>query len=54
MGMLRKINASGTTLIMVTHSEVHAARADRIVRMLDGRLMDEAFEEVESTHVLGV
>lgn len=44
MDMLRRINASGTTLIMVTHSEVYAARADRIVRMLDGRLMDDASE----------
>ena len=40
MDMLRRVNASGTTLIMVTHSETHAARADRIVRMLDGRLDD--------------
>jgi putative ABC transport system ATP-binding protein len=54
MGMLRGINASGTTLIMVTHSEVHAARADRIVRMLDGRLMDDDSEEVAATQALGV
>src|SRR5580698_5643222 len=54
MEMLRRINASGTTLIMVTHSEVHAARADRIVRMLDGRLTDDASEEVAATDALGV
>jgi putative ABC transport system ATP-binding protein len=54
MDMLRRINASGTTLIMVTHSEVYAARADRVVRMLDGRLMDDAFEEVAATPALGV
>jgi putative ABC transport system ATP-binding protein len=53
MGMLRRISTCGTALIMVTHSEVHAARADRIVRMLDGRLIDDASEEVEATHALG-
>jgi putative ABC transport system ATP-binding protein len=54
MDMLRRINASGTTLIMVTHSEIYAARADRVVRMLDGRLMDDACEEAPATHALGV
>jgi putative ABC transport system ATP-binding protein len=54
MDMLRRINASGTTLIMVTHSEVYAARADRVVRMLDGRLTDDATEEVPATHAVGV
>jgi putative ABC transport system ATP-binding protein len=32
----------GTTLIMVTHSESHARRADRVVEMLDGRLVEAA------------
>jgi putative ABC transport system ATP-binding protein len=54
MDMLRRINASGTTLIMVTHSEVYAARADRVVTMLDGRLMDRDCEDVPATHALGV
>lgn len=54
MEMLRRINASGTTLIMVTHSEAHAARADRIVRMLDGRLMDADSEDVPATRALDV
>jgi putative ABC transport system ATP-binding protein len=52
MDMLRRINANGTTLIMVTHSEAHAARADRIVRMLDGRLMDCDSEGVPPTRAL--
>jgi len=54
MGMLRRINASDTTLIMVTHSEVYAARADRVVRMLDGRLLDDASEDVTATQALSV
>jgi putative ABC transport system ATP-binding protein len=41
MEMLSGVAKSGTTIIMVTHSQLHASRADRIVRMLDGRFVDE-------------
>jgi putative ABC transport system ATP-binding protein len=40
MEMLMGVARAGTTIIMVTHSETHAARADRIVHMLDGRFID--------------
>ncbi len=54
MELLRSVNASGTTLIMVTHSEAYAARADRVIRMLDGRLLDETTEEhPAAAHALG-
>jgi len=42
MQMLSGITQSGTTIVMVTHSEVHASRADRVVHMLDGRFVDAA------------
>lgn len=42
MEMLGGVARSGTTIVMVTHSEAHANRADRIVHMLDGRLVDHA------------
>ena len=42
MNMLTGVARSGTTIIMVTHSEQHAARADRVVHMLDGRFVDHA------------
>jgi putative ABC transport system ATP-binding protein len=42
MEMLSKVTKSGTTIVMVTHSEAHASRADRVVHMLDGRFVDEA------------
>jgi len=32
----------GMTLILVTHDPAVAAQADRVVRLLDGRIMDEA------------
>ena len=37
MNMLTDLNAAGTTIIMVTHSEHDARYAQRIVRMLDGK-----------------
>jgi len=40
MQMLSGVARSGTTIIMVTHSELHANRADRVVHMLDGRFVD--------------
>jgi putative spermidine/putrescine transport system ATP-binding protein len=40
MDMLTRIMNSGTTIVMVTHSEEHAKRAHRVVNMLDGRLVD--------------
>jgi putative ABC transport system ATP-binding protein len=40
MQMLSGVAKGGTTIVMVTHSEAHANRADRIVYMLDGRFVD--------------
>jgi putative ABC transport system ATP-binding protein len=40
MEMLTVLAKAGTTIIMVTHSEAHASRADRVVHMLDGRFVD--------------
>jgi putative ABC transport system ATP-binding protein len=35
------VSQSGTTVIMVTHSLVHAARAGRTVKLLDGHVVSE-------------
>jgi putative ABC transport system ATP-binding protein len=40
MEMLSGVTKAGTTIVMVTHSEAHAKRADRLVQMLDGRFVD--------------
>ncbi len=39
MGLLDQINAEGTTIVMVTHSPTHAARAKRTVGLLDGAIV---------------
>jgi putative ABC transport system ATP-binding protein len=41
MDLLAALNAAGTTIVMVTHSLVHAARAQRTVKLLDGRVVSE-------------
>ena len=39
MSMLKILNDQGATILMVTHSPSHAERADRIVNLLDGRVV---------------
>jgi putative ABC transport system ATP-binding protein len=41
MDLLKGAAAAGTTVIMVTHSALHAESADRTIRMLDGRIVGE-------------
>jgi putative ABC transport system ATP-binding protein len=44
LGMLATLNEQGATILMVTHSPEHAARAHRIVNMLDGRIVPETLQ----------
>ena len=39
--LLKAASRSGTTIVMVTHSPLHAASAERIIKMLDGRIVGE-------------
>ena len=41
MDLLTGVSNSGTTIIMVTHSLVHAGRAQRTVRLLDGHVVSQ-------------
>jgi len=42
MNLLVALNAEGTTIVMVTHSQPHAQYAQRAVRMLDGKVLTES------------
>jgi putative ABC transport system ATP-binding protein len=41
MQMMEKLNMDGTTIVMVTHSIVHAERAHRIINLFDGKIITE-------------
>ena len=41
MSLLGELVNAGTTVVMVTHSKVHAAAANRTLNMLDGRLVSD-------------
>jgi putative ABC transport system ATP-binding protein len=40
MRLIEELHEAGTTVVMVTHSRTHADRAGRIIRLLDGRVVD--------------
>jgi putative ABC transport system ATP-binding protein len=48
LGMLDTLNEQGATILMVTHSHEHAARAHRIINMLDGKVLPGVQPKVES------
>jgi putative ABC transport system ATP-binding protein len=41
MGLLHQAAEAGATVVMVTHSLVHAAEAQRTIKLLDGRVVSE-------------
>jgi putative ABC transport system ATP-binding protein len=50
MDILLKLNAEGTTIVMVTHDEQEARRVGRIVRVFDGQLVNPSQVQQEPVH----
>ena len=42
LASFERLVAQGKTLIMVTHDELLASRAGRVLRLVDGELVDDA------------
>ncbi|MGE5579812.1 MAG: ABC transporter ATP-binding protein [Bacillota bacterium] len=42
MALFQEINRAGNTIILITHSEDIAKRCKRLIRMLDGRVLEDA------------
>ena len=47
LGFLQQLNKEGTTVILITHDNGIAATARRIVRLADGRIVDDHKQEVD-------
>ncbi|HMM10978.1 MAG TPA: ABC transporter ATP-binding protein [Bacteroidales bacterium] len=45
MNLLEQLNESGTTIVMVTHSQRDADYARRLVRLFDGKVINEHFRK---------
>ena len=46
MNLLRELNAEGTTIVMVTHSQKDAAMAQRIINLFDGQIVSDVKKEL--------
>ena len=49
MKLLRDVHDGGATICMVTHDQRFEADAERVVRLFDGRIVNDASDELEST-----
>ena len=47
LDFLRQLNREGTTVILITHDNGIAATARRIVRMQDGKILEDREQEVD-------
>lgn len=43
MGLFKKLNEEGATIVQVTHSEKNAAYGNRVIHLLDGRIAREEY-----------
>ena len=46
MKMLKELNADGTTIVMVTHSQKDAGYADRVINLFDGQIVNDVTNEL--------
>src|SRR5438309_5873620 len=49
MDLLRELHREGATICMVTHDPRYARYADRTIHLFDGKVVDEAFIEEQTT-----
>lgn len=52
MEMLQGLNQEGTTIVMVTHSPIHAEYASRTINLLDGHVVKESLQTDEKLHAV--
>jgi putative ABC transport system ATP-binding protein len=46
MDLLSELHSEGSTIVMVTHSQKDAARAQRIINLFDGKIVSDVQNEL--------
>ena len=52
LDILRQLNQNGTTVILITHDNGIAAKAKRIVRLQDGRIIEDRLNVPDDLHAI--
>ena len=47
LGFLQQLNREGSTVILITHDNGIAATARRVVRLSDGKIVEDRLQEVD-------
>ncbi len=53
LAVLEELNAAGRTIVIITHEDEVGARADRLIRLLDGRITADSKPEPAGRHAVG-
>ena len=53
LDILRELHVNGTTVILITHDNGIAARAERIVRLQDGKIIEDRFNVPDEACAIG-
>ncbi|WP_245625845.1 hypothetical protein [Marinifilum fragile] len=52
MELLKELNQSGTTIVMVTHSVRDSEYADRVIHLFDGKVVSENKQKQNSKELI--
>ena len=53
LDILRELHVNGTTVILITHDNGIAAKAERIVRLQDGKIIEDRFNVPDEARAIG-